>query len=247
MISHELAIQSYQQGITLARPDVTGTSSHEATSVAQILTLPMNIYFMNPDSVMQEMNDACASSCGFMSVQDAIGSSIGRVSSRDTALPIFANDRAIIDTKKTQVITESFTRIDDMPLTAVSLKFPWYQNEKVVGILGCSILQGLEGTPSLPEALTMLIHAGLLAPPVKTSVTSRFRGSEFCFGLLNEREIDILYLVVRGKTAKNIAKQFQLSHRTIEHLMDAIKHKLKVSSKAELIDKVFDQMLDIPA
>lgn len=246
MISNELIIQSHRQGITLARPDTSSSFSGQGASVAQMMSLPLNLYFMNHDSVMQKMNDATADTNGYLSAQDAVGKSIRDVSCRETANLILNNDRAILCRKKFQVVHESFTRLDECELTALSIKFPWYADEEVIGILGCSILLGMEGLPSLSEALTLLMQTGLLAPAAQTGIASRLRHSEYTGGVLDQRDTDILYLLVRGKTAKNIARQLQLSHRTVEHRLEVIKQKLKVSSKSELIEKVIDQFVQLP-
>ena len=247
MISSEFVIQAHKQGVTLARPDTPWLMSSPRVSVAEVLAFPMNIYFMSPDSMMRKINDANAESCGYLSAQDSIGKSIRDIASREAAVNILRNDQAILRAEQTQVVNESFNRLDDVPLTALSIKIPWYQDDKIVGILGCSILQGLAGAPSLPEALTLLIQAGLLAPAVKTSFTTALPQWEFSGNMLDQRDMEILYFLVRGRTAKSIAKQVQLSHRTIEHRLEAIKQKLMVSSKAELIEKVVDQFISVPA
>ena len=45
---------------------------------------------------------------------------------------------------------------------------------------------------------------------------------------------------MRGMTAKTIARKLEISHRTVEHRLDAMKYKLAVTSKAELIEKIVD-------
>jgi DNA-binding CsgD family transcriptional regulator len=247
MINNELIIQSHQQGITLANPDSSWPPSHQRASVGHILSLPLNMYFMDHNSVMQRMNDATAETNGYLSPQDAIGKSIRNVASRESARLILENDRAIIRSRNFQVLPEYLTRLDDVELTALSIKFPWYQGDAVVGILGCSILLDEDGAPSLTQALTMLIQAGLLSPAIKTTVTSGKRCPQFAGVIFDQRDTDILYLLVRGKTAKNIARQLQLSHRTVEHRLEVIKHKLVVSSKSELIEKIIDQFIVNPA
>jgi DNA-binding CsgD family transcriptional regulator len=59
---------------------------------------------------------------------------------------------------------------------------------------------------------------------------------------LNPRAIDMLRLLVRGKTFKEIGKILHLSNRTVEHYIDNIKKKLNVKTKGHLIDKVIDHL-----
>lgn len=62
----------------------------------------------------------------------------------------------------------------------------------------------------------------------------------------DQREREILYWLVRGQTAKHIARKLGVSHRTVEHRLEKIKFKLNVTSRAELIDKVIDWLLESP-
>ncbi len=55
------------------------------------------------------------------------------------------------------------------------------------------------------------------------------------------REIECLFYILRGKTAKEVGKILQLSYRTVEDHITSIKHKLKVTSKAQLIEKAIVQ------
>lgn len=62
-------------------------------------------------------------------------------------------------------------------------------------------------------------------------------GSKFNKMNLTNRESEVLFFVLRGKTAKIIAKTLKLSPRTIEKYIDALKAKFNVNNLHELIDK----------
>lgn len=72
--------------------------------------------------------------------------------------------------------------------------------------------------------------------------------SPICYELLNqhtsfnltEKQECCLFLMIRGKTAKEIAKILNLSHRTIEGHIDALKYKLNCQRKSEIIEKMLD-------
>jgi DNA-binding CsgD family transcriptional regulator len=55
---------------------------------------------------------------------------------------------------------------------------------------------------------------------------------------LTRREMECLALTMLGKTAKFIAKELCLSHRTVENYLESIKDKLQVRTKPELIGKL---------
>lgn len=54
---------------------------------------------------------------------------------------------------------------------------------------------------------------------------------------LSERQLQCLLLIVKGMTVKQVGRELNLSPRTIEHYIEAIKNKLACFSRAELIAK----------
>ena len=57
---------------------------------------------------------------------------------------------------------------------------------------------------------------------------------------LSKRQSDVLRLVVYGKTVKEIAQLMGLSERTVGHYVEAVRIKLNVSSRSELISKTIN-------
>lgn len=62
-------------------------------------------------------------------------------------------------------------------------------------------------------------------------------GNKFKDINLTDRESEVLFFLLRGKTAKLIAKTLNLSPRTVEKYSDNLKNKFVVSNLHELIDK----------
>lgn len=54
---------------------------------------------------------------------------------------------------------------------------------------------------------------------------------------LTHRETECLFLLIRGKTAKEIGKFLTISPRTVEVYVENIKRKMCVNSRSDLIDK----------
>lgn len=85
-----------------------------------------------------------------------------------------------------------------------------------------------------------------------TKITDKFRGkkpqpSSYIlsqtskpFQLTGQQE-NCLFLLIRGKTSKEIAKILGISYRTVEAHIAAIKHLLNCQNKSELIEKSIDQ------
>jgi len=57
---------------------------------------------------------------------------------------------------------------------------------------------------------------------------------------LTQREITCLIKTIKGRTAKEIGKDFNISPRSIEKHLDNIKIKMKCNSRREMIEKVFN-------
>jgi DNA-binding CsgD family transcriptional regulator len=61
-------------------------------------------------------------------------------------------------------------------------------------------------------------------------------GKKFNNAYLTKREIDVIKHILLGYSAKKTALRLSLSYRTIESYIEAIKTKLKCSSKGEIIE-----------
>jgi len=62
---------------------------------------------------------------------------------------------------------------------------------------------------------------------------------------ITKRQAECLNCLVRGMTAKQIARTLGLSHRTVEDYILNLKDKFKCTTKSDLIGKVFDLGFEI--
>ena len=63
---------------------------------------------------------------------------------------------------------------------------------------------------------------------------------------LTERETEVLRLVARGLTARQIATRLVLSHRTVENHVQNTLRKLQLHNRAELVRYAIEHGLDTP-
>jgi len=56
---------------------------------------------------------------------------------------------------------------------------------------------------------------------------------------LSQRERECVNYMAKGYTAKKIAKELNISNRTVEAYLDNVKRKLRCQNRAELIYKIF--------
>lgn len=83
------------------------------------------------------------------------------------------------------------------------------------------------------EKLNIKITSDVIAIAKKYAVKDNMH-------LLSERQKECLYYLLRGATAKEIAKKLDLSFRTIEDYIELIKDKFQCSSKTSLIEKAIN-------
>lgn len=234
----EWLIKRCHNGVRLEPPTIS--SSATDTTVADVMQLPANFYFCDRDSIVQRVNTSTAISCGYVSERNAIGKSVRNIAKKNTANAIIANDRKIIESGQPQIIEEQFTRHDDVDLIATSLKFPWFdQDDQIIGIFGCSILSNIPAR-SLTKTLSLLSKTHLLKSSIHESFQLLANSIDNHF---SKQEEHMMLLLIRGKTAKEIAKMLALSSRTIEHRLEKMKIKFNVTTKSAMIEKIMDYFI----
>ncbi len=235
-ISDDLILCRSINGIKLIKPADISTSDfsyNTGHTVASLMKLPFNFYFLNMAGETLHMNDQCVEVCGFESVSDSVGKSLFSVSESESAQRLINNCSEVITTNKIKIFEENNVRKDGVSLQFLSIKSPWYDaNNNIIGLFGCSIVLGKQ---SLSEALLKISELGLLNPSGFT-INSTFvpnikQGNE----QLSERESLCVYHVCKGFTVKQVAKILDISPKTVETYIERAKQKLHCQNKAELI------------
>ena len=243
--SNELAICRYGNGIKLLRPDqriYSPNRNSTGISIADALKLPFNVFFLNSESVMQNINEVCASTMGFYSTQDSFGKTMFDISPAENAKKVIDTDITVVKSNTLRIAEDNIIHFDGTNQNFLTFKMPWYDNEdQIIGIFGCAILFGDQ---PLAASLMQISKFGLLnASKLATCAADYFQGTMINNTYLTKRENEILYQLVRGKTAKQIAEFLAMSSRTVEKHLVNIKIKLRVNSKAELIQEVIDYFI----
>ena len=234
-ISNELEIYRLNQGIRLIDstrltkryPSVSGYNTCQ--TVADVLKLSCCIYFENTEGMIYLVNEHNAEFCGLDSAEQARGKSYFEKLSIKTSEQIRKNDKQVMQTHKTTIFEELvYSEHEDM-LQVLSIKTPWYnEDNKLIGLFGCSIILGQN---SLAENLMKLSQLGLLNPTQVLMTTSEK-------SQLTKRQLQCAQLLIQGKTTKEIARQINLSPRTVEHYLEHLKDKFNCRNKTELVIKL---------
>jgi DNA-binding CsgD family transcriptional regulator len=237
--SEQLLFQRFGHGIKLIKPK--SAHANKSLIVDDVLRMPINIYFSNSNGITEKCNEVCAFSCGYDSINEAIGKSPFDSPNvkREYNLLCIRNNREIMASNRLKFIEEEVYRTDDSGFQTLSIKLPWYDGDnKTIGIVGCSIVIGQQ---PLAESLSTLMQLGLLKPNLDFANNSPpLTGRQIGDVYFSKREFECLSLLTRGKSARDIGNMLGLSHRTVEQYLASIKFKLKVKTKSELIDKAIN-------
>lgn len=239
----EFRVYCFGNGVKLFEPEKaekfqsTSFCYDTGYTVWSILQLNLNVTFLNLAGKTATINELSASTSGFVSVNDAIGKSIQDITTAESGEIIMGHNRKVMDHKQKGIFEETIFRKNNTSANVIAVKSPWYDcNNKIIGLFGC----GLElGKLPLAESLALIAKVGMLNDK-KLHHHQYFSGMIIEHEYFTKREKDILYLLVRGKTAKAIAAQLKLSARTVEAYLANLKLKMQVHNKTDLIDKVFD-------
>jgi DNA-binding CsgD family transcriptional regulator len=246
-ISEELLVQHHNRGIKLVRPDDKrfNLDNNMGHSVKTLLQSPINIIFLNHHSVIQNINENNVITCGYSSIKDAYGKTIRDAYCKKSADFSINHDVKVLAHNNMIIKEEYCERIDEIAFWTLTAKLPWYDNDNSIkGILGCSIAIGLNGMPNVHDTLISFMQLDIFKRTATKSSKQRFLPGSFIGDFyFTKREAEVLRLVVRGKTAKEIAIKLSLSPRTIETYLATIKIKTNSSTKSELIDKVMDYFI----
>ena len=246
--SKELHLYRYSNGIKLVRPD-RATKLKELPyaydtghTVANLLNLPFNVYFHDTDSRIQNINEISAKIIGFSSARNAIKKSLETVLSSKCASQIINEDRMVMQNNKAKIIENDMLRNDGIFYQGITVKLPWYNDEdRIVGLFGVTIIFGEHDIANSLEKISQL---GLLSASFKTIDNKyNFPITQINDARFTKREIEVINLLIKGRTAKLIAEELQLSKRTVEYYIENIKNKMNVFTKSELIDKIINHNL----
>lgn len=239
-LNPEFLITPYKRGIRLAEPHQLDPST-ASPSLRNIYQLPLNAYFYNLGAQLLSVNDSSMKTLGINSMQDVIGRTLSHFISKQLSAQVHHNNHQVIRTKTLHIIDEEGDRFDGHHIQALSFKFHWYYEDDIIGIFGCSLEFSATCQIGLSRKFTAFLSTGILNSSILPSKIMKedIEASTY----LTQREQEIVYQLVRGKTAKGIAITLGISYRTVEHHLENIKHKTGCLSKAELIDQYFDQFV----
>lgn len=186
--------------------------------------LPCHLFWKNVEGIYLGYSDYGAISLGFTNAKDIIGSTDLNLFPKETADIFREVDQKVI-LYKTEIFTQHRVLIKSSSfVTFFSHVIPLYNTcEEVTGILGIAVS----------------INPGFITAESNVSnnycVTSSSKKSNA--GSLSKQEQDCVQRLCRGLSLKEIAREMDLSPRTVETYLERSKIKLNCYKRADLIAK----------
>lgn len=122
-----------------------------------------------------------------------------------------------------------------------------------IGLSIRKLLYDSIGTPSAILLQSLPVNSVLIQKIISSSIkiNSSLVGHGHCIGtfkldadceslLLSQRELECLFFLIRGYSAKAIGQVLNISPRTVERHIDNMKMKLACNNKAQLIEKAYE-------
>jgi len=226
----ELVIQPYRGGVRLVKP---GPSEHGPNnSLASLNQLPIGICFVDKEQLVKGGNDTIAQMVNAVSIQDMMDTTSDDYWTADFSNRIKSHVRKVIASKSMIIVEETGEGIDGAhTLQGMSFKYPWYHRDTVIGMFNYTLPIDPSSLESFALTLTQIMTTGLLGPNpyIPSNPHPEIE--------LTQRENEVLKLLLKGHTAKSMARILTLSYRTIEHYIKNIRLKANCASKIELIQK----------
>ncbi len=226
-----------------------------------IALLPGHVYWMDKNNIFLACNDLQSKSAGLNSRKEIIGKTNQDMIWKDQAEALNKNNLKVMEIGEPYT-TEEYAVMANGSGVYLSQKVPLYNKEKeIIGILGISFditdrkkmqaeLKSAKEESEMSKR-NLISFIACLACNINCNFNSVFnmlnkltpnkyflKGFD-CSTYLTKRELICLIYTVKGKTAKEIGSNLNISPKTAESYIMCIKEKLGCYNKSQLIEVFF--------
>ncbi len=205
--------------------------------------IPVNIFWKNKESQYLGYNAAVVNAFALASREDMIKRSVDHILGKKYAAPLLQNDDYVMENDQAVIFEEILLDPQGRPAVHLCKKAPLHNEQKqVIGLIGVAI--NLSNT-ILPESTTKNFTDTV---PQKDAIIKKvfkqlevgryYLPTSFKDVYLTQRQLDCVTALLEGKSAKEIGRSLNLSHRTIEFYISKIKIKFSCHTTTELISKI---------
>lgn len=190
-----------------------------------LLNLPCYVFWKNIEGIYLGYNDYGAINLGYSSGDEIAGKNDFDMFPQEMAELYRENDRAVVVRKKQIVVPEKGLLKNKVPVIFLSYKMPLYdQFHTIVGIIGLAFTRpNNDVTCPITDSIVNVSHECNQCPQQAS-----------CFSL-SEKERQCLKYLCEGLTLKLIARQMNISPKTVETHIERAKIKMNCHNKAQLI------------
>lgn len=150
---------------------------------------------------------------------------------RQDDLMVMKNNKPLLNKSEPTLYSEAMEK----EYYFVTNRFPLYDQD---GHIEATLGIAFEVPYSKVDQSLTQVKALLNTLPSQTICPEKAKHQKTEFDNLTQREQQVVCLVARGKTLKEVAKDLSLSPRTVETYFDSAKHKLGCKTKSELIQRL---------
>ena len=193
------------------------------------------------NSIYLEANIECAKLFGFKKFSDMEGISDYQLNCKFSELAsVFQDcDKQVMQSIKPQRFFEILNCGADKWRIMLVTKAPISVEQNIVGIAGHAV----DVTDSFIKIGYYLSKYQIERTRKDNLVQSSYKIDDQSIGgfVLSSRQLECLFFLVRGKTAKEIARILNLSPRTAEYHIEQLKFKFSCTTKSQLITTAIEQ------
>jgi DNA-binding CsgD family transcriptional regulator len=234
-LTSDTIVKPYKNGICTMRP--SSDKAEHSFRISHLDNMSVPTYFLNTESRMTHVNEPLMRLVGMQSIRDTLGKTARNFCRRDFAELCLTNDKSVVSNQNMRLMEETgFRQSDGALIQVLSFKLPWYQDEKLAGLLGWSIQNDPASMPNIAVTLSQLLATGLLGNTKIPCITTPVSNNPIAGVYFSTREISIMRLIIRGKTIREIGNVLHLSPRTIENYFAFMKEKVGAKSKSHFIE-----------
>lgn len=173
---------------------------------------------------------------GFDDLDDVVGQTVYDIKcpAVECAENFMEQDQLVLNTGADLTVLNIHPFADGQVKMLIGNRRPLFDGERIAG----TIYEGIEVNNTILMSLGIALYQG-------DQHYYPLNHEQRCYRLANQtdtfklskREMECLYYLLRGKTAKQIARTLDLSFRTIEAYIRNIKLKFTCDNKSQLIEK----------
>lgn len=193
-------------------------------NINDLLKLPSNIgvFWKDVKGHYLGCNDVVAEICKLKSRHDIVGKlDCDLPMQQEEATSLSNGDKKVIQSGAGTQFQYCITQ-ENETLEFLTFKAPLYDSKgNVIGIYGIDSYLSNDK-----------LHDFVRKMSIQPTTLKQYVSAEF-----SKRKIDILYYLVIGMTAKQMAPKLGISHRTIEHHIENLRKYFSTQSRSELIAK----------